>query len=284
MTIIDALAAFEEHLQDHAPALPGFHPHFEKASWEMVRAGGKRFRPALCLSVVQAYEPLLLPSALDVALAIELLHTYSLIHDDLPVMDNASMRRGHPTLHETYDEVTATLVGDGLNTHAFYLLAKARLDAGVKIRLVEELATSGGLPGMVLGQAVDCHFENHPLTLEQLRFLHLHKTGKLIAASLKMGAICCALDGELERELEQIGLDVGLLFQINDDLIDATQSAEEAGKDTGVDGDKNSYVNLLGLQGAVTEKERLQQSLTQRINLLHPVLRDNLQILFRSVF
>jgi len=147
----------------------------------MLSAGGKRFRPSLMLAIVQAVQPELYENTYPVAAAVEYLHTYSLIHDDLPVMDNADTRRGEKTLHIVYDDVTAVLVGDALNTHAFALIADAPLDASVQIALVKELAINGGIYGMVLGQAIDCHFEDQVLSLEQLKFLHENKTGKLIA-------------------------------------------------------------------------------------------------------
>ena len=223
----------------------------------MFEAGGKRFRPLLLLEVVDAYEPLLLPAANYVAAGIEMLHTYSLIHDDLPTFDDADLRRGHPTLHITYDEVTATLIGDALNSHSFLMIADAPLSSDQKIALIRELATNGGAEGMVLGQAIDCFFENKKLSLDELSFLHLNKTAKLIAASLKMGAIVADLDLQTQQTLYDIGMKIGLLFQIQDDIIDATFSTEEAGKPTGNDAQKNSFTNLLGIEGAEHEKEKL---------------------------
>jgi farnesyl diphosphate synthase len=180
---------FEKFLHQNLIKVPSFHPYFEKAINDMLIAGGKRFRPMLLLKVVESYNPLLLEGAYYPALAIEILHTYSLIHDDLPAMDDATLRRNHPTLHTTYDEVTAILVGDGLNTYSFELLAKAPLSNDMKIELIKELSYNGGFGGMVLGQAIDCYFENKPLNLDEVKFLHIHKTAKLIAGSLKMGAI-----------------------------------------------------------------------------------------------
>jgi farnesyl diphosphate synthase len=255
---------FETYLTANLPQVPSFHPVYESALAEMLLAGGKRFRPMLLLSIVDAYEPLLYDGSLPVAMAIEMLHTYSLIHDDLPAMDDAPLRRGHPTLHIRYDEVTAILAGDALNTDAFYLLSKAPLRTDVKIKLVELLARDGGSRGMVLGQAIDCYFENTPLTLEQVKTLHTNKTAKLIAVSLQMGAVIVGLEKALQEDLYNFGLDLGLLFQIQDDIIDETHSDEEAGKTTGNDGDKNSFVNLLGLQESIAEAETLAKDLQRR--------------------
>ena len=135
---------FEAYLEKNLPTVDSFHPHYENALATMLLAGGKRFRPMLLLSVVEAYEPLLFEASLAPALSLEFLHTYSLIHDDLPAMDNAPLRRGFETLHITYDEATAILVGDALNTEAFYRLAKASLRDDIKIKLVELLARDGG--------------------------------------------------------------------------------------------------------------------------------------------
>ncbi|MGK0256245.1 MAG: geranylgeranyl diphosphate synthase type II, partial [Arcobacteraceae bacterium] len=244
------LISFENYLNSNLPISKTFHPTFENALKDMLFAGGKRFRPMLTLSIVNAIEPLLVQNALPVALGIEYLHTYSLIHDDLPSMDNADLRRGHPTLHTTYDEVTAILVGDALNTHSFNLIANAPLNNDVKIDLIKVLSNDGGIDGMIIGQAIDCYFENKKLELSQLQFLHIHKTAKLIAASLKMGAIITNLDLNTQEKLYNIGLDIGLLFQIQDDIIDETATEEEAGKTTANDGAKNSFVNLLGVEGA----------------------------------
>ncbi|MGP1580263.1 MAG: polyprenyl synthetase family protein [Wolinella sp.] len=250
---------FERFLFANAPKFGSFHPYYDDYLWEMVENGGKRLRPRLLLSVVQTCAPLLLQNAYFPALALEILHTYSLIHDDLPAMDNATLRRSCATLHVKYDESSAILAGDALNTHAFYLLANAPLRSDVRIALVSELSSAGGAGGMVLGQALDCHFEDQKLSLEELRFLHIHKTGKLMAAALKMGAIISDLPKITQESLQKIGLTLGLLFQVQDDMIDATWSEEEAGKSTQKDSLKNSYVNLLGLEGARGEFVSLKE-------------------------
>ncbi len=273
---------FETYLTENLPKVPSFHPIYEDALGVMLEAGGKRFRPMLLLSIVDAYEPMLYNSSLPVALAIEMLHTYSLIHDDLPAMDNADLRRGHPTLHKRYDEVTAILAGDALNTDAFYLIAKAPLREDVKIKLVELLARDGGSRGMVLGQAIDCYFENKPLDLEQIKTLHTNKTAKLIAVSLQMGAVIVGLEKKIQDELYAFGIDLGLLFQIQDDIIDETQSEEEAGKTTGIDADKNSFVNLLGLDETVAQADTLAKDLQRRFEDFDEKLQTALQPLMNK--
>jgi farnesyl diphosphate synthase len=268
---------FETYLNENLPKVPSFHPVYEDALGVMLIAGGKRFRPMLLLNVVNAYEPMLYNSSLPVALALEMFHTYSLIHDDLPAMDNADLRRGNETLHKRYDEVTAILAGDALNSDAFYLIAKAPLREDVKIKLVELLARDGGSRGMVLGQAIDCYFENTPLNIDQVKELHKNKTAKLIAVSLQMGAVIVGLEKQIQDDLYAFGIDLGLLFQIQDDIIDETQSEEEAGKTTGNDGDKNSFVNLLGLEATVNEADTLAKDLQRRFENFDEKLKIALQ-------
>jgi len=268
---------FETYLNENLPEVPSFHPVYEAALGDMLVSGGKRFRPMLLLNIVDVYEPMLYNSALPVALAMEMFHTYSLIHDDLPAMDNADLRRGHPTLHKRYDEVTAILAGDALNSDAFYLIAKAPLREDIKIKLVELLARDGGSRGMVLGQGIDCYFENRPLDLEQIKILHTNKTAKLIAVSLQMGAVIVGLEKKAQDDLYAFGIDLGLLFQIQDDIIDETQSEEEAGKTTGNDSDKNSFVNLLGLDATVTQADALAKDLQRRFEDFDEKLQIALQ-------
>ena len=268
---------FEAYLEANLPRVETFHPHYNKALSAMLLAGGKRLRPMLLLSVVEAYEPLLFEGALAPALALEFLHTYSLIHDDLPAMDDAPLRRGFETLHITYDEATAILSGDALNTEAFYQIAKAPLRDDIRIKLVELLARDGGTYGMVLGQSIDLHFENTPLSLEQIKVLHTNKTAKLIATSLLMGAVIVGLEKSKQDELYAFGIDLGLLFQIQDDIIDETHSDEEAGKTTGNDGDKNSFVNLMGLEKTIEEADQLAKKLEQQFTTFDKVLQEGLE-------
>ncbi|MEE8587960.1 MAG: polyprenyl synthetase family protein [Sulfurimonadaceae bacterium] len=266
---------FEAFIAAHKPVAPSFHPHYEEALYTMLEAGGKRFRPALLLAVVSAYNELLLDGANHGAYAIELLHTYSLIHDDLPAMDDADLRRGHKTLHKRYDEVTAILVGDALNTYAFEVLSNAPFSDATRVKLIRSLSHNGGVGGMVLGQAIDCHFENQPLTLEQIKLLHINKTGKLIACALEMGAIIAG-QKELEKPIYDFGIKVGLLFQIQDDILDVTQSDEEAGKTTNNDEDKNSFVTLLGLEKAIEEANALASEIEEQLQSFDENLQGKL--------
>ncbi|MBD3795348.1 MAG: polyprenyl synthetase family protein [Epsilonproteobacteria bacterium] len=273
---------FENYLKNNLPTVTSFHPHYEEAMRAMLLAGGKRFRPMLLLSIVEAYEPQLVESSLRVALAIEYIHTYSLVHDDLPALDNASFRRGHPTLHTIYDERTAILVGDGLNTDAFYLLATSALRDDVKIKLIKILSANAGIKGMVLGQAIDLYFEKKELRLDEVKFLHIHKTAKLIATSIVMGAIIVGLSQKEQDSLYQFGLDLGLLFQIQDDIIDETQTTQEAGKTTNNDEDKNSFIKILGLDGSIENANDLANKLHSTFQTFEPKLQTALSLLMEK--
>ena len=281
---LNLLEGFESYLHENTPKIDGFHPHFQRALEEILKAGGKRFRPMLLLSVVDVCSPLLVQNAYPVALGLEMLHTYSLIHDDLPAMDDADLRRGHPTLHVSYGEVTAILAGDALNTDAFHMIANAPLSSETRIELVKILSQNGGSGGMVIGQAIDCEFEDKILKQNELEFLHLNKTAKLIAASLLMGAVISELSQDSRDAIYNFGLNLGLLFQIQDDIIDATLSKEEAGKPTGNDGHKNSFVNLLGLEGALEYKQKALEALHVELEKLDKNLAKRLDIIVKGYF
>ncbi len=281
----NACRDFEQYLLSHRPKVAGFHPYFESAFWEMLENGGKRFRPSLLLAIVSAKCRELIYNAFDVCLAIECLHTYSLVHDDLPSMDNADMRRGHVTLHCKYEESTAVLVGDGLNTYSFYLLSCAKFSPQTKVELIETLSYNGGLHGMVIGQALDCKFENIPLSQDKLDFIHIHKTARLIAASLKMGAIIANMSAAEIQNLYDFGLNLGLYFQIRDDIIDFVQDESKSLKTSLNDIHKNSYVNLLGIDEA-------RKIAREHVEILKGMLEDfkdlglyeNLNSLLQSYF
>ena len=263
------LAEFKAFLSAHLPSNPSFHPCFDEALSYTLKSGGKHFRAMLVAGVVAAVRPERKEAAFHVALAFETMHSYSLIHDDLPAMDDSDLRRGQPSLHVKFDEVTAILAGDALNTHAFYQIARAPLDADARIKCVEILSRNAGIYGMALGQAVDCYFENQKLELEELKFLHIHKTARLIAASLQAGCVVAGLDETEAARIYDIGLDLGLAFQIADDIIDATQSTEMAGKPTHNDGAKNSFTNLLGVEGAVQAKNELIAKIERELDSVH---------------
>lgn len=255
--------SFLEYLESNLPSVESFHPHFNEALAWVLKAGGKHFRAQLVIGTAKAINPSCDPYA--AALAVELLHTYSLIHDDLPAMDNANLRRGVQTLHVKYDEVTAILAGDALNTAAFGVLANSNLPPQIAIKCIQVLSKNGGLDGMIIGQAIDCYFENKKLSLDELEFLHLHKTGALIAASMQIGAIVAGASDEESNDIYKAGLKLGLAFQIHDDIIDATSSSDKAGKPTNNDSSKNSFTNLLGVDKAIEARDELEKQIINQI-------------------
>ncbi len=268
---------FENFLQSNIPQVDTFHPTYNKALASMLLAGGKRFRPKLLLSIVKAYKPLLIESAMHAALAVEVFHTYSLIHDDLPAMDDAPLRRGKETIHVMYGDALAILIGDALNTYAFEILSKAPFRDDVKVELIKILSTNGGVDGMVLGQAIDLYFEDKPLKLFEVKELHRCKTAKLIAASMEMGAVIVGMDRKHRDELYNFGIELGLLFQVQDDILDAIQSVDEAGKPTNHDTHKNSFVNILGLDGALEFANTVSVQLMDKLHRMDKPLKEALK-------
>ena len=272
----------EEYIKNNIPRIDTFHPHYQEALEYILANNGKLFRSKLLLKIVEAYEPLLVQSSLQVAFAIEVFHTYSLIHDDLPAMDNSPLRRGKATLHTLYDDATAILIGDALNTYAFELIATSALREDVKVKLITLLAHNGGLSGMVLGQAIDLEFENKPLSLQEVEVLHRNKTAKLIAASMQMGAVIVDLDKKEQEALYQFGLDLGLLFQVQDDILDVTHTTKEAGKPTNLDSNKNSFINILGLKESLEYANNLAAKLEKEFQELDEPLQKALKDLMQQ--
>jgi geranylgeranyl diphosphate synthase type II len=216
-----------------------------------VFAGGKRFRPALLLATGQAFGATI-EQLIRSACAFELIHTYSLIHDDLPAMDDDDLRRGRPTCHVRFDEATAILAGDALQTLAFQTIANdERLDAPVRIALISELTRAAATPdGMVAGQALDMEAEARQVNGAQLEEIHRLKTGALIVGAARCGAIIGAADEKELATVTSYGSHLGLLFQITDDLLDVTASAEALGKTPGKDvrSRKATYPALYGIE------------------------------------
>ncbi|AUN96460.1 geranyl transferase [Pseudazoarcus pumilus] len=215
-----------------------------------VLEGGKRVRALLVHAAgeIAAAEPERLDRA---ACAVELIHAYSLVHDDLPCMDNDVLRRGKPTVHVEFGEATALLTGDALQTLAFQVLSDTPLadDAGRQLEMIAQLAQASGSRGMAGGQAIDLASVGKELTREELEFMHIHKTGALIRASVRLGALCGAPDDDALDRLDRYGKLVGLLFQVVDDILDADADTATLGKTAGKDADhdKPTYVSLLGI-------------------------------------
>lgn len=224
--------------------------------------GGKRVRPILVYAAALTIKPETDLSLIDpIAAALECLHSYSLVHDDLPAMDDDDLRRGKPTCHIAFNEATAILAGDGLQTLAFDLLTQADLPSQTQIQLVRQLALGSGVVGMVLGQAIDLAAVDHQLDLDQLETMHRHKTGALIRAAVAMGAISAGADKDQLAALDKYAAAIGLAFQVQDDILDVTGDTATLGKQQGADIARNkpTYVSLLGLDAAKAKATELHR-------------------------
>jgi geranylgeranyl diphosphate synthase type II len=223
-------------------------------------AGGKRIRPVLCLEAARAVADFA-PGAEEAACALEFVHTYSLIHDDLPALDNDDLRRGRPTCHKQFGEAMAILAGDGLLTLAFQVLGQIRGAVGRRAQLVEELSVAAGtVGGMIGGQVADLEGEGQPPTAELLETIHRAKTGALLRASVRMGGICAGADERQFASLTCYGQHIGLAFQIVDDILDVEQPSEALGKTAGKDAEqqKITFPAVYGLEAShrMAEQER----------------------------
>ena len=229
-------------------------------------APGKRVRPNLLYEVVKGYG--LLESVADeFACAIEMIHTYSLIHDDLPAMDNDDLRRGRLTCHKQFDEATAILAGDGLLTYAFDAASSSTADPSIVVKCIQVLAQCAGSNGMVLGQDLDMN-ESNTSDWDYVRKVHKYKTGCLLSAPLMMGALLAGKNDETVRQWHEIGISLGLAFQIQDDILDVELSSEEFGKSNSDEkNDKKTSVSLLGLEQSkelmISEYEKVKQSISE---------------------
>jgi geranylgeranyl diphosphate synthase type II len=224
--------------------------------------GGKRVRPILAYASALAINPRLDLTLVDpIAAALECLHSYSLVHDDLPAMDDDDLRRGKPTCHIAFNEATAILAGDGLQTLAFDLLTQSDLPSQIQIELVRELAQGSGVRGMVLGQAIDLAAVDHRLDIAQLETMHRYKTGALIRASVALGARSAGATNAQLIVLDAYAAAIGLAFQVQDDILDVTTDTATLGKQQGADIARNkpTYVSLLGLDAAKAKAAELHR-------------------------
>lgn len=229
-------------------------------------AGGKRVRPKLLLAALQDYgvDPVI---GYPAAAALEMIHTYSLIHDDLPAMDDDDLRRGKPSTHVAFDEATAILAGDGLLTEAFYVILQSPRQHIPE--LVEILSRNAGPEGMILGQTLDLKAESEEATLAQLEDIDRYKTGCLISAALEMAAILAG-HPEDQAAMQEIGEKTGLAFQIRDDILDVTSTADAMGKSLSDEkNDKSTFVRLLGLQGARNAEKDYEMRADLLLKTLH---------------
>lgn len=239
-----------------------------------VEAGGKRIRPLLLLELLEGFGLELTPAHFQVAAALEMIHTGSLIHDDLPAMDNDDYRRGRLTSHKKFGEDMAILAGDSLFLDPYGLVAMAELPSQVKVDLIAELSLAAGSFGMVAGQVLDMQGEGRKLTMDQLQIIHANKTGKLLAYPFVAAGIIAQAGQSVLRKLRQAGELLGLAFQVRDDILDVTASFEQIGKTPQKDlaAEKSTYPALLGLDGA---RAFFDETLEQAKSLLEQLEKES---------
>lgn len=239
-----------------------------------LKAGGKRIRPLLVLAVCDMYNNKQ-QEAYIVGSAVEMIHTYSLIHDDLPCMDNDSLRRGKPTNHVVFGDALATLAGDALNTLSFGVLARMEnVSPEKKVELINMLSVASGAEGMVGGQVLDIEGEKRQLNLQELENVHVNKTGALLRFSIESGAVLSDASVEERKDLVTFAHHIGLAFQIQDDILDIEGTSEELGKTAGkdVESNKSTYPALLTLEGA---KKKLLEHYNLALDSLKKINRDS---------
>jgi geranylgeranyl diphosphate synthase type II len=237
-----------------------FPPSIHQAMRHSVFAGGKRLRPILCMEAARMVAGCLPEGVDELGAALEMLHTYSLIHDDLPALDNDDLRRGRPTCHKAFGEAVAILAGDGLQTYAYEVLARLRCPAEARVRIIAEAAhATGTVDGMIGGQVVDLESEHKKPDAATLEYLHRSKTGALITASLVTGAMYAGASPQELTTVREFGRTAGLAFQIADDILDVTQTSEQLGKTAGKDtaAEKATYPALYGIEASVRKANEL---------------------------
>lgn len=239
-----------------------------------IEAGGKRIRPLLLLELLEGFGLELTPAHFQVAAALEMIHTGSLIHDDLPAMDNDDYRRGRLTSHKKFGEDMAILAGDSLFLDPYGLVAMAELPSQVKVELIAELSLAAGSFGMVAGQVLDMQGEGRKLTMDQLQTIHANKTGKLLAYPFVAAGIIAQTGQSVLGKLRQAGELLGLAFQVRDDILDVTASFEQIGKTPQKDlaAEKSTYPALLGLDGA---RDFFDETLEQAKSLLEQLEKES---------
>ncbi len=245
------------------------HPvSIHKAMRHSVFAGGKRLRPVLCMEAGRMVAGALPKKIEELGAALEMLHTYSLIHDDLPALDNDDLRRGRPTCHKVFGDAIAILAGDALQTQAYEVLARLECPAEARVQIIEEIARgTGTLDGMIGGQVVDLEAEHTQPTKEMLEYIHRAKTAALITASLVSGGLYAGAKESEARKLRSFGQSIGLAFQIVDDVLDVTQTSEQLGKTAGKDtaAQKATYPALFGVEDSLRQADALVNSALEQL-------------------
>lgn len=258
----------EEHVQEE---------QLKESMIYSIRAGGKRIRPLLLFVTMASFQKKVDFGAIQVASALEMIHTYSLIHDDLPAMDDDDLRRGQPTNHKVFGEALAILAGDSLLTMSFQLLSQSQLPNDKKLLLIQLLAETSGSSGMVAGQVADILGEGQKLSVDELIAIHRRKTGELIRFAILAGGILADQSQQTIEDLAKLANHLGLAFQIRDDILDVISDASVLGKATQKDemAEKNTYPGLLGLEGA---KEALAFEMAQSRAVIQVLQKEQLHI------
>ena len=235
-----------------------------------IHAGGKRIRPYLLLEVLESLQVPITIAHVQIAAALEMIHTGSLIHDDLPAMDDDDFRRGRLTNHKKFGEALAILAGDALFLDPYALIAQADLPNEIKVDLIASLSLSSGSMGMVAGQVLDMEGEGKHLNLEELQTIHANKTGKLLAFPFQAAGVIAGLDKNLQKQLKTVGELIGLAFQVRDDILDVTASFEEIGKTPQKDlqAEKSTYPALLGLDEAKVFCNRTLDQANEKLDVI----------------
>ena len=250
------------------------HPvSIHKAMRHSVFAGGKRLRPILCMEAGRMVAGSLPAGIEDLGAALEMLHTYSLIHDDLPALDNDDLRRGRPTCHKAFGEAIAILAGDALQTQSYEVLARLRCPAEARVRIIEEIArATGTIEGMIGGQVIDLEAEHSKPDLQMLEYIHRSKTAALITASVVSGGLYAGAADDAVRNLRSFGHSIGLAFQIVDDVLDVTQTSEQLGKTAGKDtaAEKATYPALFGIEESVKKADALVDTALKALESFGP--------------
>lgn len=250
----------DEALERLLPPAEQFPPSIHQAMRHSVFAGGKRLRPILCIEAARMVSGCVPLGVENLGAALEMLHTYSLIHDDLPALDNDDLRRGRPTCHKVFGEATAILAGDALQTYAYEVLAKLECTAEARVGIIAEIAhATGTIDGMIGGQVMDLEAEHTRPDAEMLEYIHRSKTGALLTASVVTGGIYAGADAVEVQSLRDFGANIGLAFQIVDDVLDVTQTSEQLGKTAGKDtaSEKVTYPALFGIEASLKKADAL---------------------------
>jgi geranylgeranyl diphosphate synthase type II len=250
----------DQALERLLPSADQYPPSIHQAMRHSVFAGGKRLRPTLCMEAGQMVEGCIPEGIDELGAALEMIHTYSLIHDDLPALDNDDLRRGRPTCHKAFGEATAILAGDALQTYAYEVLAKLQCAPERRVGIIAEVAhDTGTIDGMIGGQVMDLEAEHKYPDAKTLEYIHRSKTGALLTASVVTGGIYAGASAQQIRSLRDFGQNIGLAFQIVDDVLDVTQTSEQLGKTAGKDTatEKATYPSLFGIDASLKQADEL---------------------------